>query len=137
MILTLDGFYWFQDCNDTNDQINPDAVELLDAIDNDCDEQIDEDFTDLDRDNDQLPDLVEFYTMNTDPLDNDTDDDGLEDGFEILTVGSEPTMFDTDGDGLSDGMKFCKPTPTHVYQIQMKMVMDLDGLKNVTIMISE
>mgnify|MGYP003321784656 CR=1 FL=1 len=61
----LDGFYWFQDCNDTNDQINPNAVELLDAIDNDCDELIDEDFVDLDRDNDQLPDLVEFYTMNT------------------------------------------------------------------------
>ena len=101
----LDGFYWFQDCNDTNDQINPNAVELLDAIDNDCDELIDEDFTDLDRDNDQLPDLVEFYTMNTDPLDNDTDDDGLEDGFEIFTVGSEPTMFDTDGDGLSDGVE--------------------------------
>ncbi len=101
----LDGFYWFQDCNDTNDQINPNAVELLDAIDNDCDELIDEDFVDLDRDNDQLPDLVEFYTMNTDPLDNDTDDDGLEDGFEILTVGSEPTMFDTDGDGLSDGVE--------------------------------
>tara|TARA_B100000674_G_scaffold280556_1_gene231918 strand:- start:4824 stop:8285 length:3462 start_codon:yes stop_codon:yes gene_type:complete len=101
----LDGFYWFQDCNDTNDQINPDAVELLDAIDNDCDELIDEDFVDLDRDNDQLPDLVEFYTMNTDPLDNDTDDDGLEDGFEILTVGSDPTMFDTDFDGLSDGVE--------------------------------
>ena len=101
----LDGFYWFQDCNDTNDQINPDAVELLDAIDNDCDELIDEDFVGLDRDNDQLADLVEFYTMNTDPLDNDTDDDGLEDGFEILTIGSEPTMFDTDGDGLSDGVE--------------------------------
>ena len=101
----LDGFYWFQDCNDTNDQINPNAVELLDAVDNDCDELIDEDFTGLDRDNDQLPDLVEFYTMNTDPLDNDTDDDGLEDGYEVMTIGSEPTVFDTDGDGLSDGVE--------------------------------
>ena len=99
----LDGYYWFQDCNDTNDQINPIAIELLDGIDNDCDEEIDEDFTDLDRDNDQLPDLVEYYQMNTDPLDNDTDDDGLEDGREIIEIGSDPLDYDSDDDGLNDG----------------------------------
>ena len=59
----LDGFYWFQDCDDGNDQINQDMPELLDGIDNDCDEQVDEDFIGLDRDNDQLQDLVEYYTM--------------------------------------------------------------------------
>ena len=101
----LDSFYWFQDCNDTNDQINPDMPELLDGIDNDCDEQVDEDFMGLDRDNDQLPDLVEYYTMNTDPLNNDTDGDGLEDGYEILEIGSDPIDFDSDDDGLSDGVE--------------------------------
>ena len=101
----MDSFYWFEDCNDTNDQINPNVAELLDGIDNDCDEEIDEDFIGLDRDGDQLLDLTEFYVMNTDPLDNDTDDDGLEDGLEILDIGSDPNMFDSDGDGLSDGVE--------------------------------
>ena len=74
----LDGFYWFQDCNDTNAQINPNVEELLDGIDNNCNDEIDETFVGLDRDDDGLPDLDEFNIVKTDPLNNDTDGDGLE-----------------------------------------------------------
>ena len=99
----LDGFYWFQDCNDTNAQINPDVEELLDGIDNNCNEEIDETFIGLDRDDDGLPDLDEFNIVKTDPLNNDTDGDGLEDGYEELNLGTEPLISDTDSDGLDDG----------------------------------
>ena len=75
----MDGFYWFQDCNDTNADISPNAFELLDNIDNDCDGATDEDFIGTDADDDGLLDLVEFLELNTNPFDNDTDADGLND----------------------------------------------------------
>ena len=100
----LDGYYWFQDCNDSNDQINPDMVELLDGIDNNCSGEIDEDFIGLDRDSDGLPDLDEFNSFYTDPLDNDTDDDGLTDGDEIFNTSTNPLIPDLDEDG--DGFRW-------------------------------
>lgn len=99
-----DGYYWFQDCNDTNDQINPDMIELLDGIDNNCSGQIDEDFIGLDRDQDGLPDLEEYNIINTDPLDNDTDNDGLSDGEEIFNTATNPLVPDLDEDG--DGFRW-------------------------------
>ena len=112
----LDGYYWFQDCNDTNDQINPDMIELLDGIDNNCSGQIDEDFIGLDRDQDGLPDLEEFNIIYTDPLDNDTDDDGLTDGEEIFNTGTNPLIPDLDGDG--DGFRWfeeCNDEDINIY----------------------
>ena len=73
-----DGWYWFQDCNDSDPWINPAMTELLDGIDNDCDDEIDEDYVGLDSDLDGLLDLNEFNVYLTDPFDNDTDDDGLD-----------------------------------------------------------
>lgn len=99
-----DSYYWFQDCNDTNDQINPDMIELLDGIDNNCSGQVDEDFIGLDRDQDGLPDLEEFNNIYTDPLDNDTDDDGLSDGEEIFNTSTNPLIPDLDEDG--DGFRW-------------------------------
>ena len=100
----LDGYYWFQDCNDTNDQINPDMIELLDGIDNNCSGEIDEDFIGLDRDQDGLPDLEEFNNIYTDPLNNDTDGDGLSDGDEIFNTSTNPLIPDLDEDG--DGFRW-------------------------------
>ena len=37
-----DGFYSYEDCDETNPNINPDAEEILDGEDNDCDGEIDE-----------------------------------------------------------------------------------------------
>ena len=92
----MDGFYWFQDCNDTNASIFPDAQELLDLIDNDCDSEIDEDFNGTDADMDGLLDFEEFLDLGTDPFNNDTDGDGLNDGREVLSTQSNPLIFDPD-----------------------------------------
>ncbi len=112
----LDGYYWFQDCNDTNDQINPDMVELLDGIDNNCSGEIDEDFIGLDRDQDGLPDLEEFNNIYTDPLNNDTDGDGLSDGDEIFNTSTNPLIPDLDEDG--DGFRWfeeCNDEDINIY----------------------
>ncbi len=99
-----DGWYWFQDCNDTNAWIHPSMPESLDGIDNDCDQSIDEDFEGLDTDQDNLLDLNEFNIWQTDPFDNDTDDDGLDDGYEINVTLTNPLIPDLDED--EDGFRW-------------------------------
>ena len=96
-----DSWYWFEDCDDENIMRSPGLTEILDAIDNDCDEEVDEDFIDMDSDSDGLSDYVEYYNTSTDPNDGDTDDDGLSDGIEVNTyaeLGANPLIFDEDKD---------------------------------------
>jgi subtilisin-like proprotein convertase family protein len=93
-----DGWYWFQDCNDTNPLIKPMVTELLDGVDNNCVDGIDEGFAQIDSDNDRLSDWAEFHVQNTDWLDADSDDDGLEDGDEVEIYFSDPTTYDPDDD---------------------------------------
>ena len=100
----MDGYYWFTDCNDTNASIFPNAQEILDGIDNNCDEEIDETFIGTDADADGLLDLVEFLETGTDPFDADTDDDGLRDGIEVITTLTNPFVPDPDAD--QDGFRW-------------------------------
>ena len=100
----MDGFYWFEDCNDTNSSIYPDALELLDGIDNNCDGEADETFNGTDADADGLLDLVEFLEIGTDPFDDDTDGDGLRDGIEVLSTFTNPFVIDPDAD--QDGFRW-------------------------------
>jgi subtilisin-like proprotein convertase family protein len=97
----MDGFYWFQDCDDTNASLNPSIAESLDGIDNNCNEQIDEDFIGTDADLDGLLDMEEYLEHGTNPFDADTDGDGLLDGIELFSTNTDPLYpdLDTDGDG--------------------------------------
>ena len=115
-----DGWYWFQDCNDTNTAINPDIAESLDGIDNNCRDGIDEDFIGQDSDSDGLLDLFEFNNLTTDPFDEDSDADGLNDGTEYNNLTTNPLDNDSDDDGLEDG--------TEVYETMTNpLVPDLDN----------
>ena len=100
-----DGWYWFQDCNDSDASINPDIVESLDGIDNNCNDEIDEDFIGQDSDSDGLFDLDEFNNISTDPFDPDSDGDGLFDGYEFNDLNTSPLDKDSDLDGLEDGVE--------------------------------
>ena len=100
----MDGYYWFEDCNDTNASIFPNAQEILDGIDNNCDGEADETFNGTDADADGLLDLVEFLEIGTDPFDEDTDGDGLTDGIEVLTTLTNPFVPDLDAD--QDGFRW-------------------------------
>ena len=96
-----DGTYWFDDCDDNDTSFSPSAPELLDNLDNDCDEEVDEDFFWLDSDNDGLTDYIEYHQYSTDPNNGDTDGDGLADGSEVNTHMSDPLMADPDNDSDS------------------------------------
>ena len=94
-----DGFHWFLDCADDDEYRNPSLAELLDGIDNDCDNEVDEDFHDIDTDQDGLDDYDEFHNITTNPYDGDSDDDGLPDGLEVNEYQSNPLWADPDDDG--------------------------------------
>lgn len=82
--LDEDGFYSYEDCNDSNNLIYPGAPELCDGLDNDCNGEIDDNldyFTYyLDADNDGFgdSDYPELFCNPTSPdgyVDNDSDCD--------------------------------------------------------------
>ena len=96
-----DGTYWFDDCDDNDSSFAPGVPELLDNLDNDCDDEVDEDYFWLDSDNDGLTDFDEFHQYLTDPNNGDTDGDGMPDGAELNVHMSDPLVADPDNDSDS------------------------------------
>lgn len=121
-----DGWYWFEDCNDTDPSINPDAEESLDGIDNNCRDGIDEDFIGLDSDSDGLLDLFEYNNLTTNPFDADSDADGLSDGTEYNNLSTNPMDKDSDGDGLEDGTEVLQ---TFTDPLVQDLDNDMDGFR--------
>jgi len=79
------------DCDDTNINVSPNALEVCDGIDNDCDGMVDEGFADTDGDG--IADCIDVEVC--DGLDNDGDgavDEGLTNTY----------YADTDNDGFGD-----------------------------------
>ena len=94
----LDGWYHFEDCDDSDFERSPERPEDLDGKDNDCDELIDEDFYELDSDGDGLSDYSEFHNYSTSPDSVDTDNDGMDDWAEIVGGETSPLVYDYDSD---------------------------------------
>ena len=74
-----------QDCNDSNADIHPDAVEICDGLDNDCDDVSDEGFDNA---------MLSYYA------DNDGDGFGLLENMELAC--SQPDGFVTNADDCDD-----------------------------------
>jgi hypothetical protein len=96
------------DCAPLNKEIHPAALELCDGVDNNCDEVVDEEFGDKDKDG--LADCV----------DEDLDGDGIANGEDncpgVVNEGQEDgdedgigdlCDLDVDGDGVPDGLDNC------------------------------
>ena len=78
------------DCDDADPTVHPQAVELCDDKDNDCNGLIDDGIGDADHDG--IPDCLEI----------DDDQDGVVDAADNCPISYNPTQLDTDHDGLGD-----------------------------------
>ncbi|RME20297.1 MAG: hypothetical protein D6798_20790, partial [Deltaproteobacteria bacterium] len=94
-----DGDGWFtpDDCNDRDAAIHPDATEVCDGIDNDCNGVIDV--------NDAV-DAVLYY--------QDGDGDGFGDDSRTVSACSQPPGFVTSGDDCDDGDAATNPAAEEI-----------------------
>jgi len=90
-----DGFNEDEDCDDQDGDINPDADELCDGIDNDCDEEIDEG---------DAVDAASWYT--------DADGDGFGDPGSAITACEQPSDAVDDGTDCDDSDETVNPDGT-------------------------
>ena len=121
-----DGVPDAEDCDPLNQFVKPDAAEVCDGLDNNCDGQTDEgypdsdgdglaDCADLDDDGDGIPDTEDncpmlFNELQTDvdgdgagdECDDDDDNDGFADPDDNCPLVANPDQADTDDDGLGD-----------------------------------
>ena len=120
-----DLYYWFQDCDDTDPNINPGRPELLNGIDDDCDMVIDEGYNFIDTDSDGLSDYDEYHVYGTNQANSDTDGDGLIDGDEVNIHSTDPLVVDLDAD--SDGYYWFQDCDDNESAINPGAIEILDG----------
>ncbi len=113
-----DGNFSDVDCDDTDSAVNPDATEVCDGFDNDCDGTIDEE---LDADGDGFCDDVDV--CDGDDATGDTDGDGICDDIDPCNGATDT---DADADGYCDDTD-CDDADDAVYPGAPELC---DGLDN-------
>ena len=102
-----DGFDAAIDCDDLDPARSPGASELCDALDNDCNGQVDEGCTfppcvsDADCIAGQLCDAATGLCRPAGEPE-DTDADGIPNDLDVCPTAADPAQLDSDGDGMGD-----------------------------------
>ena len=95
----VDGFFGRDDCDDDDPAVNPDAEEVCDGVDNDCDGDIDEDFEDshtwyADSDGDGFGDPQQRTLHCEQPSGWVADNTDCDDGDPAVYPGAEDSWYD-------------------------------------------
>jgi hypothetical protein len=85
-----DGIIDELDCGQFDPAVNPDAVEICNGLDDNCNNVVDEGFNDLDDDD------------QADCVDSDIDGDGFPNSIDLCPTVADSGPEDLDGDGLGD-----------------------------------
>lgn len=112
-----DGFNRDIDCDDTDESINPDALEVCDGIDNDCDGEVDEDVDTtfyMDIDGDGYGTALVVYEACVAPSGYVSDNTDCDDTDASINPGAEEVLDNIDNN--CDGEVDEPPAPTGYYE---------------------
>ena len=123
-----DQFYHFNDCDDSDPLVNPEGTEVLNGVDDDCDDLIDEGFNQTDQDGDGLSDWSEYHQHGTNVTNPDSDGDGMSDLEEVEVYFSDPLFTDPDSD--SDGHYWFDDCDDNDSSLSPSVPESLDGVDN-------
>ncbi len=103
----LDGFTSCNDCNDANGLVYPGGVESCNAIDDDCNELIDDDALGEDTDGDSVHNRCDNCRQVVNPAQLDTDADGNGNSCDNCVFVKNPSQSDPDLDSRGDPCDNC------------------------------
>ena len=99
------------DCNDANPAVHPGATEACNAIDDNCNGQIDEDASGVDTDGDGVHNACDNCPTVPNSTQTDSDGDHKGNACDNCPLAFNPSQTDTDGDSLGDACDNCLSAP--------------------------